>query len=98
MLETDIGEVRRGETACERCRAEEKECWVYSVKAGYRIANAGESCARCRTYSRKPKYSLVTKQRRPPRGPPSPPSGPTNSLPPPPPPGGGSIGAAVPVS
>ena len=50
-----MGELRRGETACERCRAEGKECWVYSAEAGYHIANAGESCARCRTHSRKPR-------------------------------------------
>jgi hypothetical protein len=93
-----MGEVRRGETAYERCRAEGKECWVYSAEAGYRIANTGESYARCRTYSRKPRYSLVTKQRRPPRSLLSPPSGPINSLPPPPPLRGGSISTAVPVS
>jgi hypothetical protein len=93
-----MGELRLGETACERCDSLGLECWVYSSDGEYRVANAGQVCARCRTSSRKARCSLVTKQPRPPRGPLSPPSGPINSLSGPPAPGGGSAGAAVPVS
>jgi hypothetical protein len=70
IMETDIGEQRTGNEACDRCRQKGFECWVYREDALPQIWKPGSACARCRATIVKKGCSISTRKPQEKKGPP----------------------------
>jgi hypothetical protein len=65
IMESELGVQLCGENACDNCRAEGAECWVYSENGRRQVIHPGSACARCR--SRGPKETVCSASKRQPR-------------------------------